>query len=102
MSASFPRHLPAIIVPPIKCQGIKTRLVPFIAANVAWDADGRWIEPFLGSGVVGFNLAPQRAVLADSNRHIMAFYRGVQEGRITPERVRSFLEEMNGQLRQQG
>ena len=48
----LPKVSSAVIVPPIKCQGIKTKLVPFIAANVAWDAGRRWIEPFLGSGVV--------------------------------------------------
>jgi DNA adenine methylase len=98
----FPCRLTAVSVPPIKCQGIKTRLVPFIAANLSWDGRGRWIEPFLGSGVVGFNLAPRRAVLADSNRHIIAFYRAVQEGRITSNAVRSFLEEMDVKLRRQG
>ncbi len=99
---ALPRHLPAVVVPPIKCQGIKTKLVPFIAANVAWDGNGRWIEPFLGSGVVGFNLAPHRAVLADSNRHIVAFYQAVQAGRITHAVVRLFLEEMDSHLREEG
>lgn len=53
------------IVPPIKCQGIKTKLVPWIKAIVPDDFDGRWIEPFMGSGVVAFNLRPKRALLAD-------------------------------------
>ena len=99
---ALPRRVTSVLVPPIKCQGIKTKLVPFIAANIAWNAAGRWIEPFLGSGVVGFNLAPQRAVLADSNRHIIDFYRGVQAGRITHDVVRSFLEDMDTRLRRQG
>ncbi len=98
----LPRRLTAIAVPPIKCQGIKTRLVPFIAANLAWDGCGRWIEPFLGSGVVGFNIAPPQAIFADSNRHIMAFYLAVQQGRITGDTVRAFLEEMDLELRRQG
>ena len=98
----FPRRLTAVSVPPIKCQGIKTRLVRFIAENLSWDGRGRWIEPFLGSGVVGFNLAPGRALLADSNRHIIAFYRAVQQGRITSDAVRSFLEDMDAELRRHG
>ena len=36
--------------PPIKTQGIKTKLVPFIAGHIEWDRQGRWVEPFLGSG----------------------------------------------------
>jgi DNA adenine methylase len=32
-----------IIVPPIKCQGIKTKLVPFIIKNINWDKRGKWI-----------------------------------------------------------
>ena len=51
--------------PPIKTQGIKTRLAPFIARHVAWDWRGVWIEPFLGSGAVLLNLRPPRAVAAD-------------------------------------
>ena len=42
-------------VPPIKIQGIKTKLVPFIRANVQISESTLWIEPFLGSGVVGLN-----------------------------------------------
>ena len=63
-----------IFVPPIKIQGIKTKLVPLIKKNVVVDRDSVWYEPFMGSGVVGFNVMPQRAVFADTNPHIIAFY----------------------------
>ena len=43
-----------IMVPPIKSQGIKTKLVPWIKALIP-EAKGRWIEPFMGTGVVAFN-----------------------------------------------
>ena len=36
--------------PPLKTQGIKTKLTPFIARHIDWDWRGRWVEPFLGSG----------------------------------------------------
>ena len=36
-----------LVVPPIKCQGIKTKLVPFIKEKVRRDPDGVWIEPFV-------------------------------------------------------
>lgn len=48
--------------PPIKTQGIKTKVVPLIASSIAWSGDGYWIEPFFGSGVVALNILPQRAI----------------------------------------
>jgi len=83
--------------PPIKTQGIKTKLTPMIAASVRWSGQGRWIEPFLGSGAVAFNLAPDRALLADTNKHVVNFYQGVQSGQITGATARRFLE-IEGQL----
>jgi len=79
---------------PIKCQGIKTKLVPFIFSSVCWKPTGeaRWIEPFLGSGVVGLNLAPPRALLADTNKHIIGFYLAIQRGDMNRESAREFLE----------
>lgn len=87
-----------IIVPPLKSQGIKTKLVPLIR-SIALDYNGRWIEPFLGTGVVAFNEAPNVAVLNDLNPHIIQFYSEVQEGKITPQIVRSYLEEQDGLLK---
>ena len=52
--------------PPLKTQGIKTKLTPFIASYIDWDWRGRWVEPFLGSGAVLLNIRPSRAVAADS------------------------------------
>ena len=80
------------IVPPIKCQGIKTKLVPFIKEHVHMDESKRWIEPFVGSGVVVFNIAPQNALLTDKNSYIIEFYKGIQNGSITPSLIREFLE----------
>jgi len=87
----LPMEIGHIGIPPIKCQGIKTKLVRFILANIQWDGKGRWVEPFLGSGVLAFNLAPDSAVLTDTNRHIIALYQAIQRGEITGEIVRSFL-----------
>lgn len=88
----LPRETAKVKVPPIKCQGIKTKLVPFILRNIVWNGEGKWIEPFLGSGVVMLNLAPKRAIAADNNPHIISFYHGIQEKTITAPTVRSFLE----------
>jgi len=81
-----------ILVPPIKCQGIKTKIVPLILANATMSERGLWIEPFMGSGVVGLNARPQRALFADINPHIIAFYNAIKAKEITPESARAFLE----------
>jgi len=78
-------------VPPIKSQGIKTKLVPWIKSIVPGGFDGLWIEPFMGTGVVAFNLTPDRALLCDTNPHLIEFYKSVDEENITPETVRDFL-----------
>ena len=81
-----------IIIPPIKCQGIKTKLVSFIRQNIIRNDDGVWIEPFVGTGVVAFNIAPQRAILTDKNQYIIRLYQNIQNGLITPCVVRDFLQ----------
>lgn len=85
-----------ILVPPLKCQGIKTKLVPWIK-EVAGQSFDRWIEPFMGSGVVGFNIKPTSALFSDSNPHIIKFYKDVQTGKITSGLVRDYLQH-EGQL----
>lgn len=86
------------IVPPIKCQGIKTKLAPWIRAVAPPDFDGTWIEPFMGSGVVAFNILPKRALLADSNPHLIHFYKGISDGKITPSSTRRHLENEGAEL----
>jgi len=87
-----------VLVPPIKCQGIKTKLVPWIKAIIPADFDGRWIEPFMGSGVVVFNVRPRKALLADSNPHLINFYQAVAKGEITAAITRRFLEREGEEL----
>jgi len=81
-----------LFVPPIKCQGIKTKLVPSILEISSQTIFDRWIEPFLGSGVVGFNIRPNKAIFADSNPHIINFYNSLKNEEISPSIVKSFLE----------
>ena len=90
------------IVPPIKCQGIKTKLVPWIKSVVPADFSGKWIEPFMGSGVVAFNVLPKRALLADSNPHLIHFYQGIASGRITSALTRQYLEAEGSELLRSG
>jgi len=85
-----------VIVPPIKSQGIKTKLIPWIK-EISPNVSGKWIEPFLGTGVVAFNSGFESTILNDSNPHIINFYRGVQSGEITSSKMRAYLEK-EGQL----
>lgn len=100
----LPVHLAHVGVPPIKCQGIKTKLVPFILESIQWQpsAGGRWIEPFLGSGVVALNLAPDYALLGDTNRHIIRLYQAIQTGEIGSTNVREHLEREGKRLESGG
>jgi DNA adenine methylase len=90
------------IVPPIKCQGIKTKIIPAIKSVISQSITGRWIEPFCGSCVVAFNIQPQRAILADTNQHIINFYSSIQTGSITPGIVTQYLKSEGEKLRTGG
>ncbi len=90
------------ITPPIKCQGIKTKILPFIRESIPPTLDGTWIEPFCGSCVVALNIRPARALLADTNIHIISLYRQIQEDVIDPLMVRTFLEQEGRQLSREG
>ena len=85
-------------VPPIKSQGIKTKLVPWIHSVIPQGFDGLWVEPFMGTGVVAFNLAPSHALLCDTNPHLINFYQSIAKGYITPESVRCFLNREGSKL----
>lgn len=87
-----------VIVPPIKSQGIKTKLVPWIQSLVP-AVDGRWIDPFLGTGVVAFNSGFRQALLSDVNPHVIRFYQAIKNQEITPCRVREYLEKEGHQLK---
>ncbi|NOX46146.1 MAG: Dam family site-specific DNA-(adenine-N6)-methyltransferase [Chlorobi bacterium] len=87
-----------IFVPPIKSQGIKTKLVSWISSNVKSLEYDRWVEPFMGTGVVAFNVRPEKALLSDSNPHLIRFYSALKEKEITSSMVRKFLTEEGAKL----
>ena len=89
-------------VPPIKSQGIKTKLVPWIANIVPVNFEGLWIEPFMGTGVVAFNIAPKNALLCDTNPHLINFYSAIASGEITSEIVRHYLTIEGSKLLEKG
>lgn len=82
-----------IFVPPIKSQGIKTKLVEWISSSAEEIQFDRWVEPFMGTGVVAFNIRPKKALLCDSNPHLISFYKAIQSKEITSGMVRKFLTE---------
>lgn len=89
-------------IPPIKSQGIKTKLVPWIQSAIPEDFNGTWIEPFMGTGVVAFNVSPKRAILCDSNPHLINFYKAIADDKITPEIVKQYLINEGEKLLSQG
>lgn len=102
MNSGFPRFIEEVKAPPIKCQGIKTKLIAFIAQNIQWNEQGRWIEPFLGSGVVLFNLRPVKALVSDTNKHIIQFYNDIKTGKINEKIAREYLTEKGAELSKKG
>jgi DNA adenine methylase len=91
-----------IHVPPIKSQGIKTKLVPWIKSISPPNFNGKWIEPFMGTGVVGFNLAPNQATLCDTNPHLIKFYQAIASNEISPRRVKEYLYTEGATLLEKG
>lgn len=90
------------LVPPLKCQGIKTKLVGEIQKVATAQQFNRWIEPFCGSCVVALNVQPKRALLTDSNLHIIRLYQEIQSGSLTPGIAKEFLTEEGRKLRAEG
>lgn len=88
----------SVIVPPIKCQGIKTKLIDFIRKSVQCDPNQRWVEPFLGSGAVVFNMQPKKALLCDNHPALIQFYKDLKADILTPVIVREYLEHCGSKL----
>lgn len=91
-----------MLVTPIKIQGKKTKIIPEIQNTVNLTGDTIWIEPFLGSGEVLFNINPNKAIVSDNNIHIINFYKAIQEKKITSNIVREFLEFHGAKLEEIG
>jgi DNA adenine methylase len=62
-----------IASPVIKWVGGKTKLLPALTARLP-DRFERYYEPFAGGAALFFRVAPQRAVLADSNSDLIGLY----------------------------
>lgn len=87
-------------VPPIKSQGKKTKLVEWIKDSMdklPKSKDWLYVEPFVGTGVVGFNLSPERAIFSDINPHLINFYNGLKGKSFSSQDVREYLN-VEGEL----
>lgn len=47
----------------------------------------------MGTGVVAFNSGYQKAILSDTNPHIINFYKGLQQKAITAPLMKQYLEQ---------
>lgn len=94
----LPKKIEKPKVPPLKIQGIKTKLIPFILENIKWDGNGTYIEPFMGSGSVGFNIAPDKAIFNDINPHIIELYNSIKDGNIEHKIIKDYLEAEGAKL----
>lgn len=87
-----------MLIPPIKCQGKKSKLVDWIKTITSTVAYDRWIEPFMGSGVVGFNINPTNALFTDTNTHIIELYKAIQSGLMSKDAVKQYLSHKGNEL----
>jgi DNA adenine methylase len=66
--------------PPLKWAGGKRWLVPHLLPLWKLHSDRRLVEPFCGGLAVTLSLAPERALLSDSNPHVMNFFVWLKRG----------------------
>ncbi len=66
--------------PPLKWAGGKRWLLPTLRPLWAVHHERRLVEPFVGGLAVALGLAPQTALLNDTNPHLINFYRRLQTG----------------------
>lgn len=68
------------VTPPLKWAGGKRWLVPRLREIWHSQASARLVEPFCGGLSVALGLDPARAILNDSNPHLINFYQQLQNG----------------------
>jgi DNA adenine methylase len=70
----------------LRYPGSKRRMLEFLLEHLpdSGAIKGRFIEPFVGSGVVYFAISPKTAILGDLNRELIDLYLGIVR---SPDRV---------------
>jgi len=69
----FPALREPVAAPVVKWVGGKTKLLPELLARMP-ERFARYYEPFAGGAALFFRVAPERAVLADSNSDLVGLY----------------------------
>jgi DNA adenine methylase len=69
--------LSTAVIPFLRWAGGKRWLAPYLAPVITQVLNGRYIEPFLGSGSMFFAVGPQKATLSDLNIELIEIYRQV-------------------------
>ncbi|HEY6508787.1 MAG TPA: Dam family site-specific DNA-(adenine-N6)-methyltransferase [Vicinamibacterales bacterium] len=72
--------LAPVLRPPLKWAGGKRWQVPLLQPLWAPHTHRRLVEPFCGGIAVALGLLPRRALLNDTNSHLINFYRWLQRG----------------------
>jgi DNA adenine methylase len=73
-------HPTLAVAPPLKWAGGKRWLVPRLRPIWSSHAQRLLVEPFVGGMAVALGLQPSRALLNDTNPHLVNFYRWLQHG----------------------
>ena len=71
---------PLNLNPPLKWAGGKRWLLPQLRDLWQPYRDRRLVEPFVGGMAVALGLQPQKALLNDTNEHLINFYQWLQSG----------------------
>jgi DNA adenine methylase len=73
--------------PVLRWAGSKRKIVHILESHSPSKYD-RYIEPFVGSGALFFNLQPKKAILGDINAEVTTMYRAIKK---SPEEVHQYL-----------
>ncbi len=76
-----------ILNPPLKWAGGKRWLVPYLSKLWFPHQSRRMVEPFVGGMAVTLGLTPHRALLNDTNPHLINFYRWLKIGLVAEIRM---------------